>query len=222
MSDNWEIPIGDHTETAAFLRKQMSTSEPAQAPTEEPAQAATPESKDVSDLDGILNKYDHDLHKIAAAYKALQQQQSKQQAPPPAAPIPGVATPEQQEGLMAAAAQAVGGEQQFNALSDWATQRIEAGDERITEAAEAFQTAIQTNDVQRAKGAIAQVQLDRLQRYGWQPKPTLGSVGMGTSSKDKPLATQDEINAAFDDPRMNINGHQFDQQYYESVLSRIC
>ena len=230
MSDNWDIPIGDHANAAAVLNKQMPTNESAQAPIEEPAQpltgepaqAATPESKDVGGLDGILKKYDNDPEKLAAAYKALQQQQSKQQAQPPAAPIPGMATPEQQEGLMAAAARAVGGEQQFNALSDWATSQINAGNQQVTQAVEAFQAGIQTGDAQRAQGALAQVQLGHMQRYGWQPKPTLGSVGIGTSSREAPLTTQDEINAAYDDPRMNINGHQFDQRYYESVLRRIC
>ena len=87
MSDNWDIPIGDHANAAAVLNKQMPTNESAQAPIEEPAQpltgepaqAATPESKDVGGLDGILKKYDNDPEKLAAAYKALQQQQSKQQ-----------------------------------------------------------------------------------------------------------------------------------------------
>lgn len=221
MNDNWDIPIGDHADVAASLEKQMPTNEPAQAPTEEPAQPPTPEAQDTGGLDGILKKYDNDPQKLAAAYKALQQQQSKQQAPPPVAPMPGMATPEQQEGLMAAAAQAVGGEQQFNALSDWATQRIQAGDQRVTEAVEAFQAGIQTGDVQRAQGALAQVQLGHMQRYGWQPKPTLGSVGRGTSSRDNPLTTQAEINAAYDDPRMDINDSRFDEAYYHSVQSRI-
>ena len=214
MSNTWDAPTGDDGNIAASPK--------AQSPVNEATEELSPKARDAGDLDGILNKYDNDPLKLAAAYKALQQQQSRQQASPPVAPMPGMATPEQQEGLMTAAAQAVGGEQQFNALSDWATQRIEAGDQRITEAVEAFQTAIQTGDVQRAQGALAQVQLGRLQRYGWQPKPTLGSVGIGTSSREAPLTTQDEINAAYDDPRMNINGHQFDQRYYESVVRRIC
>ena len=225
MSDNWEIPIGDHTEAAAVLDKQRLAEQTAQAPveesTEKPAQAATPEAKDVGDLDGILKKYDNDPQKLAAAYKALQQQQSKQQAQPSAAPMPGMATPEQQEGLMAAAARAVGGEQQFNALSDWATSQINAGNQQVTQAVEAFQAGIQTGDAQRAQGALAQVQLGHMQRYGWQPAPTLGQVGMGTSSRDKPLTTQAEINAAYDDPRMHINDSRFDEAYYHSVQARI-
>ena len=218
---NWHIQVEGEDGVPEMPATQPPTQELISPPEPVSEQAATPESKDVGGLDGILNKYDNDPQKLAHALKSLQQQLSKQQAQPPAAPIPGMATPEQQENLMAAAAQAVGGEQQFNALSDWATQRIEAGDQRITEAAEAFQTAIQTGDVQRAQGALAQVQLDRLERYGWQPKPTLGSVGMGTSSREAPLTTQAEINRAYDDPRMNINGAQFDEAYYLSVQERI-
>ena len=218
---NWHIQVEGEDGVPEMPATQPPTQELISPPEPVSEQAATPESKDVGGLDGILNKYDNDPQKLAHALKSLQQQLSKQQAQPPAAPIPGIATQEQQEGLMAAAAQAVGGEQQFNALSDWATQRIEAGDQRITEAVEAFQTAIQTGDVQRAQGALAQVQLDRLERYGWQPKPTLGSVGMGTSSREAPLTTQAEINRAYDDPRMNINGAQFDEAYYLSVQERI-
>ena len=214
MSNTWDAPTGDDGNIAASPKEQ--------SPVNEATEELSPKARDAGDLDGILNKYDNDPLKLAAAYKALQQQQSRQQASPPVAPMPGMATPEQQEGLMTAAAQAVGGEQQFNALSDWATQRIEAGDQRITEAVEAFQTAIQTGDVQRAQGALAQVQLDRLERYGWQPKPTLGSVGMGTSSKDKALVSQSDINEVYRDPRMNIHDARFDEKFYLEQQDRIA
>ena len=218
---NWHIQVEGEDGVPEMPATQPPTQELISPPEPVSEQAATPESKDVGGLDGILNKYDNDPQKLAHALKSLQQQLSKQQAQPPAAPIPGIATQAQQEGLMAAAAQAVGGEQQFNALSDWATGQINAGNEQVTQAVEAFQAGIQTGDAQRAQGAVAQLAWAKVQRYGWQPKPTLGSVGMGTSSRDKPLITQAEINAAYDDPRMHINDSRFDEAYYHSVQARI-
>ena len=214
MNNTWDAPTGDGNDIAASPGDQ--------SPANEATEESKPEPQDAGGLDGILRKYDNDPHKLAAAYKALQQQQSKQQAPPPVAPMPGMATAEQQEGLMAAAARAVGGEQQFNALSDWATQRIQAGDQRVTEAVEAFQAGIQTGDVQRAQGALAQVQLGHMQRYGWQPAPQLGQVGMGASSRDKALVSQADINEVYKDPRMNIHDSRFDEKFYLEQQDRIA
>ena len=214
MSNTWDAPTGDDGNIAASPKEQS----PVNGATEE----LSPKARDAGDLDGILNKYDNDPLKLAAAYKALQQQQSRQQASPPVAPMPGMATPEQQEGLMTAAAQAVGGEQQFNALSDWATGQINAGNEQVTQAVEAFQAGIQTGDAQRAQGAVAQLAWAKVQRYGWQPAPTLGSVGRGTSSQEQPLVSEGDIKRAFSDPRMDIYSPQFDEGYFHATRARVA
>ena len=219
---NWHIQVEGDDGVPEMPATQPPTQEliPPSEPVSE--QAATPESKDVGGLDGILNKYDNDPQKLAHALKSLQQQLSKQQAQPPAAPIPGIATQEQQEGLMAAAAQAVGGEQQFNALSDWATGQINAGNKQVTQAVEAFQAGIQTGDAQRAQGAVAQLAWAKVQRYGWQPAPTLGSVGRGTSSQEQPLVSEGDIKRAFSDPRMDIYSPQFDEGYFHATRARVA
>lgn len=104
-----------------------------------------------------------------------------------------------------------GGSEEYNALVDWADENMSA------EEAEAFNAAVSSGDVNKARMAVRQLKLDYVKAEGSDASLELGGNQGGGGSKAQPFGSRAEMSEAINNPK-----YARDPAYRAKVEQRIA